>query len=241
MRGLLARLQVEDLGIGAIMLVSALLPTGGWGEGFLHPWSDDPLSALLSLVAAVGAIVALATRVPGEARFDTSRGSEDTRAWMIGPFIGGVSFVGGTSLDRLGLPGGELLIFLALAAAVASFVLGHRLPVVSRPTRRLLVAPFVVMAAVLFHDLASVVVEGFAETQNLTAWLLAPENLILTLSILAIIGFAGWIFYAMLIFVPRELADPGGSTRSWAVRFGFFYLTLIAAMFLGGAVPVLTP
>ncbi|HVM29437.1 MAG TPA: hypothetical protein VM305_01515 [Candidatus Limnocylindrales bacterium] len=241
MRDFAARLQPEDLVIGAVVMLAALVNPGGWGEGPLHPWSENPLSALFSLVAAGGAIVAVATRVPGEARFDPGPSSADARAWMIGPFIGGVAFVGGTSLERLGLPGGGLLIFLALAAAVASFVLGDRLPVMSRPARRMLVTPFVVMAAVLFHDPASLFSEGLAGSTELLSWLLAPENLVLTLYVLAIIGFAGWIFYAMLIFVPRELADPGGSTRSWAVRFAFFYVTLVAAMFVGATVPVLTP
>jgi hypothetical protein len=235
----LGALQAEDLVVGGVLVGSALLDRA-LSVSVLHPWSDDPLSALIAVLATVGALVALGTRVAGESRFDM-RGGEPARMWMIGPFIGGVGFIGGSAMDRLGLPGGEALVGVAFVAALASILLGDRLPVISRTARRILVTPFVVVAAVLFHSLAAEAIEAFAGADQFLGTLLEPSNLVLTINILFIVAAVGWIFYAMLIFVPRELADPGGSSRAWMVRFVFFYLTLVAAILLGGTVPVLTP
>ena len=39
----------------------------------------------------------------------------------------------------------------------------------------------------------------------------------------------------MFVFAPRELADPGASALSWAVRFAIFYVSLVVAILAGSS------
>lgn len=59
------------------------------------------------------------------------------------------------------------------------------------------------------------------------------------INLLAILGFVALVFYEMFVFAPRELADPGGSALSWAVRFAVFYVSLVVAMLAGSSGPLL--
>ncbi len=43
----------------------------------------------------------------------------------------------------------------------------------------------------------------------------------------------------MLVFAPRELADPGAPTRTWAVRYLIFLVSLVLALALNDDTPVL--
>jgi hypothetical protein len=194
------------------------------------------------LLAVLGAIAAMATRVPGEARVESrTGGANPERLWMIGPFIGAVGFIGTDSLDRLGLPGGDGLLGIAFIAILAAAIFPHRLPVVSRLTRRALVAPFVLMSGASFQTLVADVVEGLGGDDGPMARMATTVEPVMVVYIFALLGFAAGIFYLMLIFVPRELADPGASTFVWGLRFALFYASLVGAIVIGGSVPVLLP
>lgn len=83
----MARIQLEDVALALLLLLGPPLSRGeasGDGAVGLLVRAPDPLVGLFALVAALGAILALATRVPGESRLVDSGG----RAWIIGPFIG---------------------------------------------------------------------------------------------------------------------------------------------------------
>jgi len=238
---LVRRIQLEDLALVALTLLWPLLA----GANSLVPVlaeGNEALGGLIALIAAVGAMAAMATRVPGESRVDLARpdalGIEPSRIWIIGPFIGAVGFVAGDALDRLGLPGGDALIGIAFVVATAALLLGNRLPVISRELRRVLVAPFVFLSAVFFQSLAADLLEGLGGPDGPLVGLLTLEQLGLALTVLAVIAFVGGIFYTMLIFVPRELADPGASTRSWVVRYAIFFASLAIALYLGDALPL---
>src|SRR4051812_31020006 len=111
-RDLPRHIQLEDVALVGTLLVTPflapitnLLPLIGGGTDFI--------GGLVAFLAAVGAIVAMATRVPDENRFEKPAAEADvlpTRIWLVGPLIGAVGFVAGDSLDRMGLPGGDALI-----------------------------------------------------------------------------------------------------------------------------------
>jgi hypothetical protein len=61
----------------------------------------------------------------------------------------------------------------------------------------------------------------------------------LVVTLLGTLGFVALIFYEMFVFAPRELADPGASALSWAIRFAIFYVSLVAAILAGGSSPLL--
>jgi hypothetical protein len=138
------RVYEQDRPQIALVVILILTP-------FLRPITDilpvfggenDFLGGLVAFLAALGAIAAMATRVPQESRLEQRpQGDVPVRIWLVGPFIGAVGIVAGDALDRMGLPGGDLLIGVAVIVAVASFVLANRLPVVSRNTRRQLDEP----------------------------------------------------------------------------------------------------
>lgn len=233
----LGRFQLEDVAVVVIVVVTPfvdaiyrLLPVLGDRTDFL--------GGLISFLAAVGAVVALLTRVAGESRLDHRPGERATEgAWMIGPFVLAVAFVCGDSLDRMGLPGGDLLIGVAFVAVVLSVLFANRLPAVSRNLRRLLMTPFVLLSAAFFVELASGVARSFGG--GTVDALLALNNLMLLVQLLILLALAAVPFYLALIFVPRELADPGGDVRSWAIRFVVFYVSLVVAIALGGGSPVI--
>jgi hypothetical protein len=244
LRDLPRHIQAEDVTLALILIatpfvqpITNLLPVFG-------P-QNDFLGGLVAFLAAVGAMVAMATRVPDENRLEkpptTAAAQQDVlpvRIWLVGPFIGAVGFVAGDSLDRMGLPGGDALVGIAFLVAMVAFVFARRLPVVSRTTRRLLVGPFVLLSGAFLQQVAASVTSSFAGTDVL-GQLLALHNPALEVELLGIIGFAALIFYEMLVFAPRELADPGASTRSWAIRFTVFYVSLLVAIFAGSSGPLL--
>jgi len=238
LRGLVSHIQAEDIMLALVLVatpfvapITDLLPIFGPEHDFL--------GGLVAFLAALGAIVAMATRVPDENRLE--KPTDDAlpvRLWLVGPFIGAVGFVAGDSLERMGLPGGDPLIGIALIVAVIAFVFAKRLPVVPRNVRRLLVGPFVFLCAAFLQQFAAEFTSSFAG-MDVLGELLALNNPVLVINLLAILGFVALIFYEMFVFAPRELADPGASTLSWAVRFAIFYVSLVVALFAGSPGPLL--
>jgi len=230
-----ARIQLEDVALGLLLVLSPLLGEGsglGFGSSRGEP---DPLLGLFALIAAVGAIVALATRVPGESRIVEG----DGRSWIIGPFIGAIGLTAGNALELLGLEGGDVVTGPAMIVGVGSFVFASRLPVVERPVRRLLVAPFVLLSGAVFQGLVGEFTGSVSGHMDLGALLADPNALTIVATVGAIILAVSWIFYSMLVFAPRELADPGASTRTWVTRYLVFLASLVVSLVAGGTTPVL--
>ena len=232
----LARIQAEDVALVVVVMLGPLLAGGSSGAiaDALLGRERDPLLGAFALLAAIGAMVALATRVPGESR---SVGSE-SRYWIIGPFVGAVGLTTGSSLELLGIEGGDILTGPALIVAVLSVVLADRLPVVERPVRRLLMAPFVLLSGAVFQGLAAELTGVLTGLVDLPTVLAHPDAIQLLLLIVAVSLAVSWIFYAMLVFAPRELSDPGTPTRWWALRFGLFWVSVIVGLMLDGGAPV---
>jgi hypothetical protein len=244
LRAALRHVQVEDLTLALILIatpflapITNVLPIFGSGNDFL--------GGLVAFMAAVGAIAAMATRVPDENRLEkpaaTPAANQDllpVRIWLVGPFIGAVGFVAGDSLDRMGMPGGDALVGIAFVVAMISFVAARRLPVVSRNVRRLLVGPFVLLSGAFLQQFAAEFTSSFAGTDVL-GQLLALHNVVFVMEVAGILGFAALIFYEMFVFAPRELADPGASTLAWAIRFAIFYVSLLVAILVGSSGPLL--
>jgi len=234
LRQLLRHIQPEDVVLALILIATPFLAPITNVLPMYGP-ENDFLGGLVAFLAAVGAIVALATRVPAENRLEKPTADElPVRMWLVGPFVGAVGFVAGDSLDRMGLPGGDFLIGLTVIVAVISFVFASRLPVVSRNVRRLLTGPFVLLSGAFLQQFAADFSSSFAGTDVL-GHLLGLQNVGAVFGLLAILAFAALIFYEMFVFAPRELADPGASALSWAVRFAIFYVSLVVAILAGSS------
>ena len=234
LRQLLRHIQPEDVVLALILIATPFLAPITNVLPMYGP-ENDFLGGLVAFLAAVGAIVALATRVPAENRLEKPTADElPVRMWLVGPFVGAVGFVAGDSLDRMGLPGGDFLMGLTVIVAVISFVFASRLPVVSRNVRRLLTGPFVLLSGAFLQQFAADFSSSFAGTDVL-GHLLGLQNVGAVFGLLAILAFAALIFYEMFVFAPRELADPGASALSWAVRFAIFYVSLVVAILAGNS------
>jgi hypothetical protein len=233
----LARIQAEDVALALVVLLGPLLAGGSTGAiaDALLGRQRDPLLGAFALIAAIGAMVALATRVPGESRSLEAEG----RYWIIGPFVGAVGLTAGSSLELMGIEGGDILTGPALIVAVLSVIFADRLPVVERPVRRLLMAPFVLLSGAVFQGLAAELMAALTGVVDLPAVLAHPDAIQLIVLIVGVSLAVSWIFYAMLVFAPRELADPGAPTRWWALRFGLFWVSVIVGLMLGGGAPII--
>jgi hypothetical protein len=221
-------IEPEDIALVAVLIVTPFLGGGGDLGARLLFGSSDPVLGLIALVSCVGALSAIATRVPGESVLD-----QDHRWGVLGPFLGAVSLLGASSLGLLGVPNDGLLIGPAFVITAGAVLLGNRLPVVSRQTRRILVAPFVLLSGAILQSLVVTIGGAVAGQVDVNAILGQPKGPVLLFDIVVISLFVSWIFYAMLVYAPRELASPGASARSWAVRFGVFFLTLMAGIAIG--------
>jgi hypothetical protein len=208
-------IQIEDAVLAGLLVLEPLLAgrSSSTAVGFLDR-GPDILGGSIAVVAAIGAIVCLATRLPGQSTLDPqhaiARRPVDTEARyaFIGPFLGAIALVAGEGSRKLGIGDGGLLTGVAFLVGVAAFALADRLPVVSAPVRRALIAPFVLVCAAIFQEFVSSLTRGITAA-DLPVW-----------GGLLVLGAA--VFYSMLIYAPRELADPDAEGHSWLVRFGVF-------------------
>jgi len=227
-----ASLRPEDVAlavanVAAVPLLSAL----GRGTGGSEP---APLLGAVELVAVLGAIGALATRSPERQPLNP----DSLHGWLFaGPLLGGVGLVGADASDHLGMDASGVLGLLTFAAVVAAFVLGDRLPVLPESRRRLLVAPFILVASGWFTAFVSDLFDGL-DLGELAGALFGPGGSPELLAIAGIVGFAvvagSAAFYAMLVVAPRELASPEPQPGVWLVRYVVFAVS--AGIGAGGVV-----
>ena len=224
-------MQWEDLGIALVAIVYAWFKRGSGGSVVVLP---DHVTGVIALMAAAGAIVALATRTPGESAVESNPAPGISWA-LIGPLVAGISIVAGGGVEKLG---GDpaAVAFPVLVVAALAIVLAPYLPTLGRRTRRVLVAPFVFVSSGIFSSVVGTIA-GSLGTTGLSG--LGPLGSLATvLGFLGVVAAAGAVFYVMLVVVPRDLASPGSSNLAWIVRFAVFLGGIVVGVVLGGAVPI---
>jgi hypothetical protein len=246
-------IQLEDLLLAAVIVVLPLLRDGGSigaTAGFLGD-TPDVLGGLFAIAGAVGAIVCIATRVPGTSRLDAAHAAApeaaagpafgfrpDARMAIIGPYLGGVALVGAHGFEKLGIRGGDWLAGPAFVVGVGAFIFADRLPVVDAWVRRTLVTPFVLVAGGIFEGIVGDLTPEFDPLGAVGALLAGRANELTGLDtpsagglLLFSYGFviAGTgVFYAMLVYAPRELAVSHPTPRGvWPVRFVLFLVAVV--------------
>ncbi len=129
------------------------------------------------------------------------------------------------TVPGLGIDGSSLgaAVFLATFAGALLF---PKLPVVPVTSRRLMVAPMVLLAAGAFdaiigRNLGGIAADllGGAQQEVAAFWPL----------ILAAVA----MLYTMLVVAPRAIADPGSSNVAWTARFLFLVGSVLVAALLG--------
>lgn len=143
----------------------------------------------------------------------------------VGPLTGGVLLVLISGFTALGLPSNAavILVIAAIAGGVALRVAGPPVPV---NFRRALVSPFAMVAGGIYWNVIAQVspARGFTEARR--AFGLDPHGALLLLGFLA--AFSA-VYYAMLIYAPRQVAEPEGGVVEWVLRYAVF----LVSIFLG--------
>lgn len=217
-----ALLVTEDWLLAAWVSVATPLLFRAQGGG--GPFdAGAPLLGLLRIVAVAGALICLAARrSPANS---AASGRSIITGGAAGPLVGAillVSISGFTALDLASGVGTGLVI-----AAVAAMLIVHfAVPPLATPVRRALVTPFILVSGALFWTfIAAITGEPGSATpasavSNPTTALAAAGFLI---------AFSG-VFYVMLIFAPRQVADREGGIVTWLFRYVLFAAGVVAGL-----------
>jgi len=211
------RLRVEDVVLTVMValighaLVAAQGPGGGLFDG------NRPLDGVVRLGGLAGAFACLATRSSDDPHSTSERPILQSGA--IGPLVGGLMLVGGSGFAALNLApeaifGPTFLIVLILALA------GDHLPAVPTAMRRNFVTLFLIAAGGLFWSFVNAIVGGMDVIGEFSrAWSENPSQAEFVGG--ALVAMAA-VFYAMLVFAPRQLVEREGSPLTWLLRFALF-------------------
>ena len=181
--------------------VAILSPAVALVEGVAGPFDGGhPVAGLVRIVGACAGMACLATR-----NSDRSDAGEPLLTQATGgPVIGGIALVGASGLACLGLPP-EPALGLAFIGLLLLSPLQSHLPAIPVARRRQLCAPFLLAAGGIFWSLIDYV-GGATNVPGQIGG--APQLLALTLGILIV---ASAIYYAMLIYAPRQIVEREGT------------------------------
>ncbi len=210
------RARVEDwLLAGWVALVAPALvhlegPSGGVFDG------GRPLDGVFGLVGLLGVAVCLATGSEGDMHGGFAASA------VVGPFSGGLLLVVFSTVAALGLTeaGGVVLAVLIIAAAVAVRLRYKVLPVA---VRRALVTPYVLVTGGLFWGVIGAVVDGGDAVAAIRDAVPTDPS---ALSVAGFLVAFSAIYYAMLVFAPRQVAEREGGPLSWIVRYLLFAVSV---------------
>ena len=138
-------------------------------------------------------------------------------------------------MERLDLPDNLAILPLVLAV-IAALVARWRLPPLSAEQRRALVTPFILAASGFFGSFLVGLTDLF-DIRTLIAAVTTGDGG-WSLFVVGIATLGVLIFYLMLVFAPRQIAEREGTPRTWAVRFAVFLVGLSLGTTLHGLVAV---
>ena len=219
------RLRIEDWLLGA--WIGLVAPLFGRLDGSAGPFDPGrPLEGTLQLVGALGALACLIT---GRSDAPADAGPGPLQRASIGPLVGGLLLVIVVGATGVGLAGGA--VDVAIVGAIAILVVVRlRWPALPTATRRILVTPFIFATGGIFWSVVDQVVGGPGGSGGAPAGPAAGASLQEIALELGIFGVFSGIYYLMLIYAPRQVAEPEGGLLTWLVRFGLFLASVIVGV-----------
>jgi len=219
--------RIEDVALFLWLVLRPLVvperPTGPTAAGF------DPLGGIFDLIALCAAAACVAAR-----RADGSRSGlieNSNVAWVIGPLFGAVAFAVDDVGQRLGANVGPLPLALPVAAAIGARIW---LPPTTPVVRRALVTPFILAASGLFSDFLGRLSDLF-DLRQIGEWISSDTSgLAVFGTFFAVAGVL--VFYLMLVYAPRQIAEREGTGLTWTIRFLVFMVGLILGTTLADVV-----
>jgi hypothetical protein len=207
-------LTAEDWLIAAWVAVAS--PFLFRAQGGAGPFDGGaPLLGVLRLAAVLGALVCLVARQDPANAVPRSRSILNSGA--AGPMCGGLLLVaisGFAALDATsGFGVATLIAFAVVMIAVRIFV-----PPLGIAYRRALVTPFVMVSSGLFWTFIAEV-SGEPGTATPAAAVSDPQTAVEAIAFL--LAFSA-VYYAMLVYAPRQVAEREGGLVTWALRYVLF-------------------
>ena len=223
-------IRIEDALLFLWLVIRpVVLPDGGRA---VDNSEIDPIGGLIDLVALCGAAACVGSRSkPG---VQSGLFGEQSVAYAVGPLFAAVAFAIEDCAARLGLTGPWTLLPIVLPVIVA-VVARLRLPPLSAEGRRALVGPFIFATAGFFGSFLSGITDIF-DLRTLADAVTNPEQIGAALLVLGFAIAGTLIFYLMLVFAPRQIAEKEGTTATWAIRFVVFLVGLSLGTTLSGIV-----
>jgi len=216
--------RIEDLALAGWVVIGLpvlALVAGPVDDPF---FPSSPLVGLLYLAGFAGAIVCVVSRplepIAGSDSGELAAGRLGVPG-ALGPFVGGLMLIGGGAMAAIG-GSTETGFAIALFAGLFGFMLpGPRL---SPAVRRALVVPYTFAASTAFDAWIAQLGGAFGVVGPLGAGFTADVRTIL--ASLGLTTLFTIVFYAMLVFAPRQIAEREGSALAWVVRYLLFVVAL---------------
>jgi hypothetical protein len=148
-------------------------------------------------------------------------GGADFR-YAVGPLVGAFVFALDDTMAKLGLEGGAdpaLILGLIGVALVARW----RLPPLAAELRRTLVTPFLLVTSGYFGGFLSGIA-GIYDLRTLVGDASTDPGAVAVALGLGTLGML--VFYVMLVFAPRQVAEREGTALAWTLRFMLFLVGL---------------
>ena len=212
--------RAEDWLLGGWVVIAS--PVLGHLDSNAGPFDpNQPLNGAVRLLAVLGALICLVT-----GRSDAPGGGSGTFqiGGTTGPLVGGLLLVATSGSTGLGLSGALGTVAL-VGAIVLVIAVRLRWPALPTAVRRALVTPFVLASAGIYWNIVDSVTGG-------GNWLSQTGGADLQ-TIGAVIGVLiafSAVFYAMLVYAPRQVAEPEGSGQAWLVRYALFAASTILGL-----------
>jgi len=204
---------------GWVAIASPLLFRAGGEKGPFDP--DQPLQGVLRLGAVLCVVICLAARRPVQ---PDGQAEPPALNWAaVGPLTGGLLLLtisGFVALDA----SSEVVLPLLIAVLVVGVVVHFALPPLPLLARRALVTPFVMIAAAIYWNVIAQVTGGGGFRLTPAQAIGDPHTAELILGFLA--AFSA-VYYAMLIYAPRQVAGREGGVLEWGIRYVLFLASIV--------------
>lgn len=207
--------------------------------GNVQPWNvgehPNGVLGLLFALAAVGGLIVIATRAPGQN--DRQPFSDSVSGFARLPMLVTLMYLILYCFSSFGAGVPDVIPCVLILFFFAVSMLFSRLPVLDIPIRRVLITPMIILGTWNF----SAIVRLFFQGADLPAVLSSPALRDPNSSLGFIIGLllaALVVFYLVFILAPRQIAYPGGSWGDWIARFVVYMLGVILNI---GWLPFLAP
>lgn len=180
--------------------------------------SGRPLDGLVRLAAVVAALACIAAK-----RSPTAAGERpSSNQAATGPLTGGLLLVTISGFVALDVSQPAIVLAFLAGAGVLMLAVHFRAPALSTPVRRVLVSPFVLVTGGIFWS----VIEQVTGPGGPQVGPVSLDPRAVPVALVFLVGFSA-VYYAMLIYAPRQVAEREGGVVAWLLRYAAFALSVV--------------